>query len=520
MQCFSNPPPYPDGRVRDEDACLESARTLIVHRADVNRTDGAGYTPLQAAAQWGKAKALTLLLQHGADVNQSNPREGSGFTALMAALAEGHVECVRVLVDAGADTSLTWSGGNSGTAVPLNARAIAASRREHAFQHLESMGAGKHLEYDACIEALTEFDRLTAKARALGVLSESELDALTDRVAKGESQRTVIRELEPKLTEADDSDRLSQAQKRIRARKRFAAFEHNRSTGLPETFLYPKSGDNDCCVAGGQARVVGLEKRPELNEQVGRIESFNTDGRRRFALRLENGKTLSLSPSNLAPVDVKQLEYPVRCTASSASVCAELQRDLAASGSTIVVVDWTPLTEDTSVDMPNVYQQGLWSAWGVPDMEEVGGRAFYVQRTGKNEAFFLCHREFMNGESAMHASSNPVCVPWLIYNGRPGGITIPPVGELVCTSGFMARMLRIGISERMDCSICLKMVRTLHNPSQLPCVHYLCTDCLKQLFPLGKRGLTCPTCKTLFPDYRVVEHAAAPGGVVLQELIR
>ena len=495
---------------RDESKLLDCARMLIAHGADISRVDSAGYSNLMAAAQWGNEGAVRLLLEKRAEVNYSNACEGPGFSALMAALAEGHVECVRALIDAGADTTLTWSGGSSGTSVPLDAQGIAKLRRSHRTTLWGSV------RYDLCLEALTEFDRFTEKALALGVLGENGVDTLTDRIAKGESQRTIINEFEPAMQRAERSDMISGLRMRRLARTRFAKYEQDRSAGLPTANLYPKQGDDDCNVGGGLARVVGLEKRPELNGMIGRISSFNVDGRRRFAIRLvTSGKVLSLHPGNLTPVDNPALEYPTRCTASSVSIVSELQRELEAVGIDKVVHDWTTLTEDPEVDMPNLYYQGLWSN----TVSELEDTLFYVQRTGKNEAFFLCHREFMNGDQGSiyrGAENGQMCVPWMLFKS-PGNITIPPFSDQVCNTGFMARLLKIGASSRIECSVCLKMVKTQQNPSQLPCIHFLCTDCLKKLFPLDKKGLTCPSCKTMFPGYLLSAHPTVPGGVALME---
>lgn len=516
MQCFV-PEREEDMKIpggRDESKLLECAQMLIAHHADINRVDNVGYSNLMAAAQWGNEGAVRLLLDHRAEVNYTNACEGQGFSALMAALAEGNVECVRALVDAGADTTLTWSGGSSGTSAPLDALGIAKLRRS------SSTNQSKSIRYDLCIEALTEFDRFLEKTLALGVVNENEIDKLTDRLAMGESQRTIICEFEPALQRATRSDMISKAERLRVARSRFATYEQDRSVGLPESTLYPKQGAVDCNVAGGLARLVGLEKRPELNGQIGRISSFNIDGRRRFAIQLlSSGKVLSLNPSNLAPMDNPVLDYPTRCTASSASIVLELQRELIAAGINKVVHDWTTLTEDPEVDMPNLYYQGLWSHI-VNELQET---LFYVQRTGKNETFFLCHREFMNGEpNSMYrgTENQQPCVPWLLFNSSPGGISIPPVSDQVCTTGFMARLLKIGVSTRIECSVCLKMVKPQDNLSQLPCIHFLCTDCLKKLFPLNQRGLTCPSCKTLFPNHFLSAHPTGPGGVALMEHCR
>lgn len=62
-----------------------------------------------AAAFYGYADMLALLLEHGVNIN-ALPAEGYGFhyhaTALHQAVSSGSLEAVRLLVEAGADTSL------------------------------------------------------------------------------------------------------------------------------------------------------------------------------------------------------------------------------------------------------------------------------------------------------------------------------------------------------------------------------------------------------------------------------
>jgi len=226
MQCFVVGERAAHMHNRDESKLLDCARTLINHRADVNKVDGAGYSNLMAAAQWGNEGAVRLLLEHRAEVNFTNSCEGQGFSALMAAIAEGNVGCVRALIDSGADTTLTWSGGPSGTVEPLDAHGIAKLRGSN------SVNSGKQdrlIRADLCIEALSEFDRFKEKAVKLGVLSEAGIDALTDRLARGESQRTIMCEYEQAMQRAEKSDLLSEGEVRRAARERFAAHEQDRS---------------------------------------------------------------------------------------------------------------------------------------------------------------------------------------------------------------------------------------------------------------------------------------------------
>ena len=58
------------------------------------------------------------------------------------------------------------------------------------------------------------------------------------------------------------------------------------------------------------------------------------------------------------------------------------------------------------------------------------------------------------------------------------------------------------------------------NPSQLPCAHFVCTACLKRLFPVGKMGLDCPVCRRNYPKWVLQRHEGSPGGVALAEMTR
>ena len=65
----------------------------------MNITDGSDNTALMHAAWNGYNKCVDLLLQGGANINQTNT---SGETALLSASRGGHEECVKELINAGA----------------------------------------------------------------------------------------------------------------------------------------------------------------------------------------------------------------------------------------------------------------------------------------------------------------------------------------------------------------------------------------------------------------------------------
>ena len=69
-------------------------------------------TLLAAAALMGHTEIVTLLLEHGADVNARSRDDG---TALHAAAFLGHTETVKLLLEKGADATLRNNMG--GTAI-------------------------------------------------------------------------------------------------------------------------------------------------------------------------------------------------------------------------------------------------------------------------------------------------------------------------------------------------------------------------------------------------------------------
>ena len=88
-------------------------RALLDGGADINAGVPVG-TPLAIASQAGRADAVKLLLERGADVNRPfrfNRLEG--ITPLMIAASEGHVDVVQLLIAHGADLNARNSLGSS-----------------------------------------------------------------------------------------------------------------------------------------------------------------------------------------------------------------------------------------------------------------------------------------------------------------------------------------------------------------------------------------------------------------------
>jgi len=109
---------------------VDGAELLLARGADIDaRESWHGQTALMWAAGYGNPAMIETLVRHGADVNArsaieewerqrtAEPREKwlppGGMTALSFAAREGCLECVHVLVDAGADVNQTTPDGIS-----------------------------------------------------------------------------------------------------------------------------------------------------------------------------------------------------------------------------------------------------------------------------------------------------------------------------------------------------------------------------------------------------------------------
>ena len=82
------------------EGCLESAKILIEHGANVNHANRTSrYTPLMAAANYGQLGVAKLLLENGAEVNATNIE---GHSALWMAVRFNHPEVANLLREVGA----------------------------------------------------------------------------------------------------------------------------------------------------------------------------------------------------------------------------------------------------------------------------------------------------------------------------------------------------------------------------------------------------------------------------------
>ncbi|WP_072802806.1 ankyrin repeat domain-containing protein [Rhodococcoides yunnanense] len=88
---------------------INDVRQLLADGADVNSRDHQQWTPLIFAAQLGFVDVVTVLLNHGADVNAINSTGRSALErAIMAPKNDGAsnaIATIRVLRDRGADAT-------------------------------------------------------------------------------------------------------------------------------------------------------------------------------------------------------------------------------------------------------------------------------------------------------------------------------------------------------------------------------------------------------------------------------
>jgi ankyrin repeat protein len=110
---------------------IKTLREFILNGTSVNARDSKGNTPIIIAAGRGHVSVISLLLEHGASVEDSTQLGlFEGKTVLSWASSQGRVQAVGLLLQAGADpnkipnrgvfegkTSLTWACSQGRTSV-------------------------------------------------------------------------------------------------------------------------------------------------------------------------------------------------------------------------------------------------------------------------------------------------------------------------------------------------------------------------------------------------------------------
>ena len=98
-------------------ACIQGkwreVERLLRSGHPVNVRDNSGWLPLHEAANFGHSGVVTLLLRHGARVNDSGGRHCGGVTPLHDAAGNGHVAVARQLLEAGADPAALGDDGKT-----------------------------------------------------------------------------------------------------------------------------------------------------------------------------------------------------------------------------------------------------------------------------------------------------------------------------------------------------------------------------------------------------------------------
>eukprot|EP00756_Hemistasia_phaeocysticola_P042593 Hpha_TRINITY_DN16977_c0_g1::TRINITY_DN16977_c0_g1_i17::g.56229::m.56229 len=85
-------------------------KLLEADEVSINECDDEGRTPTFVAARYGHAKALDVLIKHGANVNQATTKDE---TPCYAAAARGHSDALRKLIESKADVNSADSEGRT-----------------------------------------------------------------------------------------------------------------------------------------------------------------------------------------------------------------------------------------------------------------------------------------------------------------------------------------------------------------------------------------------------------------------
>ena len=522
-------------------------------RPQVDRKDNHGYTAFVAAVEWGRScEVLQSLLAHGASVNAETLHPG--FTALAAAAAGNtpvDPTVVAFLLAAKADTSVTFTLPTIPNLAKQTARAWAVAQNRKAVV----------AAFEVFFETSNDLDEdLSSRALASGAIDAESLNELRTRIASGATSnqeaaaalKAQVETHERKLLQRDIRERAKAVISLIRA-----SLQGSSQEALAEQVAsaaadrpHPK-GEKP--LLGGRCLLQGLKGAAQLNGQAGHIVNWNVDGRRRYGVCLDgSGKLVSCPMRSVVPLDKPWLAYPHDFECSSTEFVATLQSELRAQGSSLIVLDWTPLAAAVSdvvyllhvaheISLIDFVRTSIQAIANDDDAEgdlQSHARAvlsdcraaqdvlIFVLSDAQTAPFFLAHREFIAPGATLHSNAEIAALPWLAI-GKSLTI-VPQAWEQTCKKEYMLRLSLNLVQSEFTCVICHEVCLYLENPTQLPCAHFMCTSCLKQLCPpisalerinakATPKGITCPVCRTHFPGHSLAEHASAPGGVAIFE---
>jgi ankyrin repeat protein len=87
----------------------ECLSLLINHGAQLEKANNKGITPTSIACQQGHTECLSLLINHGAQLDKA---DNEGITPAYIACQQGHTECLSLLINHGVDCSKTRDNGS------------------------------------------------------------------------------------------------------------------------------------------------------------------------------------------------------------------------------------------------------------------------------------------------------------------------------------------------------------------------------------------------------------------------
>jgi hypothetical protein len=99
---------------------------LINHGAQLDKADNTGATPAHTACHQGHTECLSLLINHGAQVDKA---DNEGGTPAYIACEQGETECLSLLINHGVDCSKTRDNVGRGLFMPPARMAILSARK-------------------------------------------------------------------------------------------------------------------------------------------------------------------------------------------------------------------------------------------------------------------------------------------------------------------------------------------------------------------------------------------------------